>query len=225
MRREEAEWIAATLAGLATEEISPLLEIASADLQYRTISQPHIEELVHRPLRARGVRMVHSDIKKGDGIDIAGDLYESSTQSRLAAVGARSILCCNTLPHVADPASFIAACDGLLAPGGWMVVTTPLSYPYTPDPIDRYFRPTPDQLALLFPGYKVVESATLVSDTHLAEVLRQPNPLRDLLSRIVRSLLLRGGVEATKVRMHRLLWLFRCYKISAVVLQKPTKTH
>jgi hypothetical protein len=33
--------------------------------------------------------------------------------------------------------------------------------------------------------------------------------------------LLRGGTDATKARLHRLLWLFRRYRISVAVLRKP----
>ena len=46
-------------------------------------------------------------------------------------------------------------------------------------------------------------------------------PLLDVPRVIRRAALLRGGADATKARLRRLLWLFRRNRISVAVLRKP----
>ncbi|MFZ0269181.1 hypothetical protein [Caulobacter sp.] len=211
MRPEEAQWIGATLAAL--QDISPVLELGSSTLEFRTVGKPHIDRFVHAPLRERGVRIVTADLKEGDGIEISGNFYEPRIEARLRAVGAKAILCCNIFEHLEDRAAFAAKCDDLLPAEGFIVVTVPYSYPLHYDPIDTYFRPTPAGVAALFPRYRVVHQAVIESSDRFDPI--------EVVRTIVKSAILRGGLQKTKARLHRLLWLFRPYKISAVVLQKP----
>jgi hypothetical protein len=221
MRLEEAAWIGLALSQIPAEQISPCLELGCSTLEFRTVQKPHIEAYIHAPLRGRGVGIVHSDIKAGEGIDICGDIFQTAVQDTLRNVNAKCVLCCNILEHVVDRKAFAAICDTLLMPQGYMVVTVPQSYPLHADPIDTYFRVTPEELAELFPGYSVVENATVESDTYLAELRQLPHPALALLKLLARIAFFRGGLEATKCRAHRLLWMFRRYKVAAVVLRKP----
>jgi predicted SAM-dependent methyltransferase len=161
---------------------------------------------------------VKTDIQPGPHIDIAGDIYDPAVQEELKAVEAKCILCCNILEHVTDREEFTRVCDEILSPGGTIVVSVPQSYPLHLDPIDTYYRPKPDEIAQLFPGYEVLVTATVVSGTAAADMA---NPWLEVPKVIRRALILQGGVGATKARLHRLLWLFRRYRISAAVLRKP----
>ncbi len=218
MRTEEARWIAARLAAL--DAVSPLIELGSADARYRRVTQPHIEALIHAPLRARGVRIVHVDAKQADGVDIAGDVFDPGMQTRLAALGARCVLCCNMFEHVPDPAALAAICDAVLMPGGYLIATVPRSYPFHADPIDTYFRPTPDEIVALFPGYASVDGAIIESDSFLGELRKRPALLGGALRSIAASAVLYRGWTASKRRVHRFAWALRPYRVSAVVLRK-----
>jgi hypothetical protein len=220
MRVEEAKWIGAALADLPMARISPILELGSSTRSFRCVERPHIEEYIHRPLRERGVQIVHSDLKKGEGIDISGDIYHPETREELRKVRANCILCCNILEHVADRDKFAKICDFLLQPAGYIVITVPRSYPYHLDPIDTYFRPSAAQVADLFMGYSEIKSATIKSENYLEEILRTPNPVATAVRAWAKIASCRGGLEATKARAHRWLWLLRPYLITAIILKK-----
>lgn len=218
VRPEEARWIGDALAKLPADSLSPLIELGSQTLDYRTREKPHIESLVLAPLRARGVRIVHSDLQSGPGIDISGDLYLPQTRAAYAKVGARALLCCNILEHLTDAPGFARICADLLPPGGYAIVTVPRSYPYHLDPIDTMFRPAPSGIAALFPGFDAVAAEELRSGRYLDDL--RGRTARDIATELVRIALLRGGLDATHARASRWLWLFRHYRISAVILRK-----
>jgi hypothetical protein len=214
MRSEEAAWIGARL---AEHNPQTVLDLGSATHDFRTRQQPHIDKFIHAPLRARGVRVVCSDLKSGEGVDISGDIYDPGMQAELRAIAPDVVLCCNIFEHVTDRLQFASICDGLLPPGGRIVVTVPQSYPYHPDPIDSYYRPSPSDLKALFPAYAVIAEETIVSSTYWPEL----DGLGDLGRVLARCATLQGGLDATRARAHRLLWLFRPYKQAAAFLQKP----
>jgi predicted SAM-dependent methyltransferase len=217
MRPEEAAYLGAWLSMQHPTELSPLIELGASTEAFLE-THPHVQRRLLGPLIERGVRIVKTDIQPGPHIDIAGDIYDPAVQEELKAVEAKCILCCNILEHVTDREEFARVCDEILSPGGTIVVSVPQSYPLHMDPIDTYYRPKPDEIAQLFPGYEVLVTATVVSGTAAADMA---NPWLEVPKVIRRALILQGGVGATKARLHRLLWLFRRYRISAAVLRKP----
>ncbi len=200
-----------------------MIELGSSTERFRTVVQPHIEENIHAPLRHNRVKIIHVDQKNDPGIDISGDLFSSATQERIKRTGSRCILCCNIFEHVTDQKSFAALCDGLLLPGGYIFVTVPFSYPYRLDPIDTYFRPTPEEISALFPSYAIVNSIVLHEGTLLNEWLRHDwrYVLVEAVRTLYRPLYVHRGLREWKNRNHRLLWLFSEFKVSAVILRKP----
>ncbi len=93
MMRCDAEWLNLALAKLSDEEISPVLNLGSSTRKFRTVEQPHIQELVFGPLERRGVRVVHSDLKAADGVEISGDIFDDADFAKLKAIGARAVIC------------------------------------------------------------------------------------------------------------------------------------
>lgn len=221
MRREEAAWIGERLSSLPREQISPMLELGAATQHFRTVFQPHIDREIHAPLRERGVVVVHADAKSGDGVDIHGDVTDPKIRARLRGVGARCVLCCNMFEHVRDRAGLAAICDEALAPGGVLVVTAPRSYPYHLDPIDTYFRPSPEEIAALFPGYELVASEAVKSGTYWSEIREADNFAMELVRTAAKVVIPLGGIEKWKSRLHCFLWLNRPFVVAAVVLRKP----
>lgn len=218
MRPEEAAYLGAWLAMHPPAALSPVIELGASTPAFLE-THPHVERYVLGPLVERGVQIVRTDLQPGPHIDIAGDIYDRAVQAKLKAVGAKCVLCCNIFEHVADRETFARVCDEILSPGGTIVVTVPQSYPLHMDPIDTFYRPTPAEIAQLFPGYGVLAQEIVVSGTAADDM---DTPWLDVLKVIRRAVLLRGGVDASKARLHRLLWLFRHYRISVAILRKPT---
>ncbi len=156
MRREEAARMAELIGNLALPAGAVCLNIGSSTERFRTHSQPHIDQLLFSPLRRSGVKVIHCDMKPDPGVDLVGDVFDPAFQEKLRAVGAQLLICSNLLEHLADPKAFAAACASLLPPDGAALFTVPSRYPFSPNPIDTMFRPTPMQLAELFPGWTVV---------------------------------------------------------------------
>jgi len=218
MRIAEAKWIAARLAALPNERISPFLNIGSSTAEFREVRQPHIDRLIFAPLRARGVEVIHADLKQAPGVDVAGDLSDPAVQATLRARRAKIALSSNLLEHVQDPAAFAATIASLVEPGGTILVTVPRSYPYHADPIDTGFRPTPRALARLFPAHAIVDGEEVSDTTYGEELLGQGAAgLRKGLKNVIGAL--RPYGDAARGQRDRLRWLFRPFTTSCVQLE------
>jgi SAM-dependent methyltransferase len=219
MFEREAHWIGEQLAAYPAAELSPLLNIGSGTRAFREVAQPWIEHALLAPLTARGVGIVHLDARCGDGIDIRADLLCDADFARLADPGGfAALLCCNVLEHVRDPGEFARRCALLVRPGGLIVVTVPYSYPHHADPIDTLYRPTPAEAAALFP--RTVPLAAEIIDVGLSyrdEVRRRPWLLLRPLLRLPVPFL---GLAKWRNSMVKPYWLFRNYRVSAVVLRR-----
>jgi SAM-dependent methyltransferase len=131
----------------------PVYEFGS----YLVAGQERLADL--RPLFP-GRRYVGCDMRPGPGVDRVEDLAEL----RLPDGAAQTILCLETLEHTFDVPRAVAEMLRVLAPGGTIVVSTPLDFRIHAFP-DDYWRLTPSCLArLLAPcaaalvGWQGVES-------------------------------------------------------------------
>lgn len=132
--------------------ISPLLNLGSSTRAFREEVQPHIARDLFAPLHAAGIETVHCDLKQGEGVDVVGDILDPDVRARLRQGRFKALLLANLLEHVRDRAAVAAACEDIVGPGGLLLVSAPLSYPYHADPIDTRYRPSPEALAALFRG-------------------------------------------------------------------------
>jgi SAM-dependent methyltransferase len=222
MRDMEARRISGLIKGLGLGEGAVCLNIGSSTRHFREVAQPHITKDLIEPIEASGIRVLHCDIKADIGVDLVGDVLDPKFQQAMSRKNADIILCCNVLEHLVDPRGFATACGNLLRSGGYMVVSVPLSYPFHPDPIDTMLRPTPAELGAFFPGWSVVAGEVLTTDTFLDEILRKDGGARILLKHVLKVLVPFYRPRQWWPKAHRLLWLFRPYKSSLVVLQKPS---
>lgn len=223
MRSGEARHVGRLLSELPAEAISPCLNLGSSTRDYRKNDQPHIDEYLFRPLEMRAIKVVHADMKEDDGVDIAGDIYDPSIYEKIRALDPRLILCCNMFEHVTDRERLASSLESLLHERGYVLLTVPFSYPLHYDPIDTYFRPSPEELAALFPNFRMVDSI-IVSDTTYFQDLRRENNLAGLLQHFFISALKFAAIWRGKrkwlAHFHRYLWLFRPYKVTLLLLQK-----
>jgi len=164
MLLNESVWIKKTLSEHFSENDFPLLNIGSSTKEFREIVQPHIDQNVFTPLRQRGLKLIHTDIKLDSGVDVAGDINEANFQDKLKALGVKSVLCSNLLEHLSDPHQICKSMLELVERGRLLLITVPYSFPYHKDPIDTLFRPNIEQLHHLFQGTEIV-TAQIVEET------------------------------------------------------------
>jgi len=221
MRPEEARTLAKWIEALDLPEGAVCLNIGSSTGHFRTVEQPHIAKLLIEPLERSGIRFVHCDMKKAAGVDEVGDVLDPKVRARLKRHGARLLICSNLFEHLKDPNAFAEACGDLVADGGYGVFTVPSSYPYHPDPIDTMLRPSPAELAAMLPGWAVVQSCELKTGTYWDDLAKSPKPLVRLVRHAARVAMPFYRPSTWRNNASRLLWLFRPYRFSLVLLQKP----
>ncbi|MAM94872.1 hypothetical protein [Parvibaculum sp.] len=223
MRPSEAKAIGEILARLDRQEISPFLNLGSSTGAFRSISQSHIDRFIFRPLAERGVEGLHADIKPGEGVDIVGDIYDPTTMASIERLAPKLVLCCNMFEHVTDREALAKRLDEMLQPGGHLLVTVPYSYPIHYDPIDTRFRPSPEELKALFPGFTTVEAGIWPDTTYLQDLLATRGTggtLKHMARSALKFFMFWRGLHWWKGHFHRYLWLFRPYKVTAVLLRK-----
>ncbi len=223
MRTSEAEFIGERLQDIPIEHLSPVLNLGSSNARFRQQTHPHVDREIFFPLEKRGARIIHADLKQDEGIDVVGDVYDPVFQDKCRQLQPRTVLCCNILEHVENPAGFADIVSGLVPANGYLVVSVPHSYPFHADPIDTLFRPAPEEVVNLFgPAFAPVVSHTLIDTTWLQDLSRAIGPLR--LPWFFARDLAKAAREAVSEqhfrRLHRYMWLVRPYEISIVILRR-----
>ncbi len=197
------------------------LNIGSSTGQFREQEQPHITERFIRPLERDGIRFVHCDMKRAEGVDEVGDVLDPEFRERLKRYQADLLVCSNLLEHLTEPEMFARACGELIKGGGHGLFTVPLSYPYHPDPIDTMLRLTPNQLAGMLPDWQVVNATQMTAGNYLKDLRATGEPIVRLLKQVARVMLPFYRPRQWPPNAHRLLWLFRPFRLSMVLLRKP----
>jgi hypothetical protein len=205
---------------LAQESVSPLLNLGSSTRHYRETVKPHVERRLFGPLRAAGVTVVHSDLKSGDGIDVAGDVLDPAVQDALRARGFRCVLLANVLEHVRDRAAVIAACEGIVGPGRLVLATVPSSHPYHADPLDSGYRPAPGELAAAFTRSRALLAEELAGPTFAEALARRGASLGgEMLRTALWCLAFPLRPKSARARLDRWRWLQRPYRVSIVLVR------
>jgi SAM-dependent methyltransferase len=217
MREEEAIWIAEFLDNKKQKEIDPMLDLGSSTSIFRKKYKPHLEKYIFNVLQSRGISVIHSDLKEGEGVDISGDIFDKEIREKLHSYNFRVVLCANMLEHVEDPKGLLDVCLDILSPGGYLIVTVPFSYPYHPDPIDTMFRPSPRILCDMVKEVEIVHAEIITSNSFAHDI--RDKPIIGL-KHILRLLLPFINYKKWKSAIHRLKWLVKPYLISIIVVKK-----
>jgi SAM-dependent methyltransferase len=159
----EAKWIRAQLEPRRLEPGATVVDVGSQGVAYRNLTQPYIEHDVFRPLRERGVRVVHADATEQEGVDVVVDVTAPSALPPALAASADVAICASLLAHVTDRAAAIETLGRIVKPDGLAIVASPRRYPKTPAPIDTGYRPTPAELAADLEPWFEVERQELVA--------------------------------------------------------------
>ena len=159
----ESEWLGSRVASIPDDALFPLLNVGSSTLEFRTRTQSYIDRNIFAPLRARGGKVYHLDMKRAPGVDIVGDLLEPTLLKEIATIQIRALMISNLLEHITKRQEICNVAMKILPPGGYIFVSGPHDYPYHPDPIDTMFRPTIAEVHALFPRTTIVDSAIIDS--------------------------------------------------------------
>ncbi len=217
MFKAEARWLREQVLSFANDTVSPLLNIGSSTKHFREVEQPWNEAELFAPLRARGIRVIHSDFREGDGIDIRADILGDADLPRLKALNAKAILCCNILEHVREPRKLAQRCLEIVGSDGPVFVTVPFSYPHHRDPIDTMYRPSPDELAALFAQAEMLRGEIVdVGESYRDQVKRRP---WILMRHVLRAPVPFLGLTKWKRSMGKLYWLNHNYQVTAAVFR------
>jgi hypothetical protein len=218
MMKCDAVWLGEALAKLDPADISPIVNLGSSTRKFREIEQPHIQHFVFAPLEARGVEIIHTDIKAADGVDVVCDILDDAALQSLRARGPKALICTHMLEHVLDRETMVARMLALLPTGGRFFVTVPSSYHEHNDPIDTMYRPSPDQLAALFAGQDIAERRELIGETYWMHIRKRPVTL--FFRHFFRFWFPFLSWRKWKRSMRKLYWLFHHYKVSAIAGRK-----
>ncbi len=211
---EESLRLRQLIDGLALGAADSVLDIGSSTLAYRHGTQPHIEANVFGPLRARGVEVRALDVRADEGVDYVCDLTAPGFDARRDIGRSFSlVLCNNVLVHLADVRAGAAALPPLVAPGGWLLVTTPQRYRRVRDPLDNGLRPSPRELARLVAGACQATTFDVVSheSVRIDEPAYYRRTLRPTFMRLGRLWVpLPGAAEQLRRALPALRWRVSC---------------
>jgi hypothetical protein len=173
--------------------------------------------LIFAPLRAKNIKIIHSDIKKDEGIELVGDILDPRFAREVKNKNVKLILCSNMLEHVVNLKEMAAAISKLLPENGLLIVTVPHQYPLHMDPIDTGFRPSPSEICDLFPGTHIMSENIIYVGKVFDGVKRNPLELPKMLIRICLPFI---KFQGWKTVVNRLLWMFKKRYVSCVLLKK-----
>ncbi|MDQ6884417.1 MAG: hypothetical protein M3077_09325 [Candidatus Dormibacteraeota bacterium] len=217
---EEARWLGRQLATMNAVDVFPLLDVGSSTEDFRTRQQPWIEKEIFAPLRGRGT-IAHLDAKAEQGVDIVADLEDPAVVEDLARRGFKSVFCSNLLEHVNDPSRMAGTLLEIVPEGGYLFLSCPYRYPYHPDPIDNRFRPSPAELAGLFPGTRLLHQAVVKNGRFVDEIRHAPYDFARLLLRFLIPFYRPASWRDTaRYLAWRLPWTFRRFEATCIVLAR-----
>ena len=221
MRPREAETLAKWVLDLGLPAGSVCLNIGSSTKRFREVDQPHIAEKFIAPLEASGLRFIHCDMKQAAGVDEVGDILDPRFRDRLKSYQADLLVYSNLLEHLTNPREFAQACGELLRRGRYALFSVPSSYPYHADPIDTMLRPTPNELTAMLPGWNVRNAAELTVGNYWEDLKKRDAPFWGLSKHVARVMMPFYRPKQWRDLASRLLWLFRDYRVSIALLEKP----
>ena len=215
---EEADWIKKAIDQHFKTEDFPILNIGSSTLEFRAEVQPFIDQKIFKPLKEKGIKIFHTDLKKEEGVDIDGDLNSKVFRAQLKGLNIKSVLCSNLLEHLEKPQEICDSILDILPSGGKLIITVPNSFPYHKDPIDTMLRPNIDELHAIFPNTGLVKAEVVVSNNSYKDSLL--NNWKYLFTMIVRWMLPFYKYSEWRHMIKDLFQANKKYKATCLVLNK-----
>ena len=187
MFREESLWIKGAIEKLNhLPNSNEVANIGSSTEHFRKTIQPHIHNNIIAPLQYLGWQVVNVDVKPEQGVDIIADVTSIDFSKNIKDKFALTI-CTNLLEHVDDIDLVINNLIAITKSGGYILITVPYKYKIHLDPIDNGFRPTPQEIVMLFKqtADKMIDSKIIsVSDIDQYHIRKSRFPVWGYRERI-----------------------------------------
>ena len=217
---EESIWITNSIFKNKLDNISPVLNLGSSSLDFRQRIQPFINENIFMPLNLKGVKVVHTDIQNDVGVDLVGDLSDKAFVDILKQNHFKTVICSNLLEHLIDETRVVICktIDEILMKESLAIITVPRIYPYHEDPIDTWYRPSVNELMMLFPNFKLIEGSYVKGqDSFFSELKKRP--LNMFLS-IIKLFIPFYKFSEWKNDIKYLPKWFRRYEVTCIIIMK-----
>lgn len=175
MLLEESIWIGDKIKILVQHQSFPILNIGSSTKEYRTIRQSFIQKNIFDLIPNESKNVVHLDMKQAEGVDIVGDLYDHNFLQELKKYKFKAIMINNLLMYLEKKQreDICLIINEILEKDGFLIVTNSHTFPPAHDPVESYYRASPEQIhQQLFKNYSVVDSQIISTNYNFYKYLK-----------------------------------------------------
>jgi hypothetical protein len=197
------------------------INLGSGNIEHLARKKPWIINNVFAVLESNNCTIYHADIQSWPGVDFTIDLLKIESLNFCEdLLQPRIFILANVLEHIPSQlrSEVLENILSLMASNDLLVITVPHAYPFHPDPIDTMYRPTAKELTNLLPLTWL--DASTVDAGSFRDDLRGMNPWKKL-RKIAKPLWPFRRFSKYISDLHRLTFLFRPYRISIAIGQKP----
>ena len=220
MLLSEAIWLKKNIEKYLSPDLKPVLNLGSSTSLYRNKIRPFINELIIYPIeRITSSKVIHSDLKNDSGVDLPGDIYDENFQKTIIDKKFRVIICTNFVPYARDPAKAISIVGSLVDTNGLIFMTAARLSPYYPDPVDVFFRPSPEELFNYFDPDKfvLIEKEIIPDESYFIYLIKRP---KLFINRIIRIFIPFYKFKLWCLQMSYLPNYFKKFKVSCIVVKR-----
>ncbi|MBE9465023.1 class I SAM-dependent methyltransferase [Dyadobacter subterraneus] len=215
MLPNESQWISSTIKGCFPDKKMSILNVGSSTLEFRTVLQPYVNDVIFKPLTSSGFSVTHLDMKQDEGVDIVGDLTNTEFRDSLRSKKYDIILCANLLEHLENPKNLCNLLYELVDTNGYILITVPYIYPYHEDPLDTLFRPKPSEIKELFP-----DSMKIIAEGIVKENFGLLNEPERLFKNVLKSILFFLKPKRWTKHIKDAKIVLSVYQASCILLQR-----
>jgi len=212
----EAKWLGEALRELPIERNSVILNFGSQTFGYNKNNSFIFDNLFSHIVTKAQIKNL--DLFPGKGIDYAGNILNDIFHQHLQKQHFDAIILCNVLEHVTDINELTKRIETLVKPEGYIIFSGPYQYPTHLDPIDNGFRPSVDEVSLLFKHSKIINAKIITDFSYSYYML---NNKKQFIMTIIRALLPFYKYQKWKrVVLPKFKWWNKQFKVTAVIFQK-----
>lgn len=221
MRSEESSYMQQILRALPDRSFpSSCVNLGCGNINKLKTQKPWIFTNVFDYLMTQDCRVIHTDVTLWPGVDTQADLMNLESLAFTKTLQKPTLfVLANVLEHIptGQKTNVMDNIFSCMAPGDYLLVSVPYSYPYHPDPIDTLYRPTSAELIELLPldwvHHCVIQAGSFWHDLSGMSLAKK---IRKLLKPLWPFCRPRQYLS----NLHRLVFLANPYKVSIAMGKK-----
>ena len=187
---EESIWIAEKIKEILPEEPFPVLNVGSSTFIYRTQRQPFIQNNIFNLFSDEKKQVIHLYMKEDEGMDLVGDLSDENFRRLVKNLKPKLILCNNILMYLKKNTrkELSKILFEILDENGYLIITNSLVFPLAPDPVEAYYRATPEKMyKSLFANFYLIDQNIAKTEYNFYKFLKSKPKL--ILIKLLRFLM------------------------------------